>query len=116
MTIQLLQAAFSDSRTRLSYCLPSFALRFDPESPQAWKPELEQAWPKKRPAYEQKLEHEGKEIRQARRYMGVVDGHPEHFRKLWQNEDQDRRQAKTSRGAQRPRSRPRWLEPMNGDC
>ena len=71
MTIQLLQRAFSD--VSQGFVLPfQLCPQIDPESPQAWKPELEQAWPKKRPAYEQKLEHEGKEIRQARRYMGVV--------------------------------------------
>jgi hypothetical protein len=52
--------------------------------------ELEQAWPKKLLAYEQKLEREGKEIRQAKGYLGVIDAHPEHFRGLWQREDQER--------------------------
>jgi hypothetical protein len=56
--------------------------------------ELERTWSTNRPAYERKLELEGKEITLAKRYMGVIDTHSEHFRKIWQNEDQDRRQAK----------------------
>jgi hypothetical protein len=64
--------------------------------------ELEQAWPQKRLAYEQKLEQEGKEIRQAKRFLGVIEAHAEHFRKLSQREDEQRRQ---TRGREERRSR-----------
>ena len=50
--------------------------------------ELEQAWPKKRLAYQQQLEREGEEIRKAKRFLGVIESNPEHFQKFWQREDQ----------------------------
>ena len=49
--------------------------------------ELEQAWPTKRLVYEQQLEREGKEIIKAKRFLGVIDANPEHFRQFWQRED-----------------------------
>ena len=45
--------------------------------------ELEQAWPKKRLAYQQQLEREGEEITKAKRFLGVIDAQPEHFQKFW---------------------------------
>lgn len=50
--------------------------------------ELERAWSAGRSAYERKLELEGAEIRKAKRYMGVIEAHSEHFRKFWKSEDQ----------------------------
>jgi hypothetical protein len=50
--------------------------------------ELEQAWPKKRLAYQQQLEREGEEIRKAKRLLGVIDRNPEHFQTFWGREDQ----------------------------
>jgi hypothetical protein len=41
-------------------------------------------------AYEQKLKREGEEIRQAKRYMGVIDAHLDYFRKVWGLQDQRR--------------------------
>jgi hypothetical protein len=49
--------------------------------------ELERAWSTNRPAYERKLELEGKEIIQAKRFLGVIDGNNAHFRQLWRHED-----------------------------
>jgi hypothetical protein len=50
--------------------------------------ELEQAWPKKRLIYQQQLEQEGEEIRKAKRFLGVIEGNPEHFGKVWKREEQ----------------------------
>ena len=50
--------------------------------------ELEQAWPKKRLAYQQQLERDSDEIRKAKRFLGVIDSNTEHFQKFWQREDQ----------------------------
>ena len=44
--------------------------------------ELEQAWPKKRLAYQQQLEREGEEIRKAKRFLGVIEANPDHFQKF----------------------------------
>ena len=49
--------------------------------------ELEQAWPKKRLVYQQQLEQEGEAIRKAKRYLGVIDAHPEHFQRFWKQQD-----------------------------
>lgn len=48
--------------------------------------ELEQAWSKKRLAYQQQLEREGEEIRKAKRCLGVIDTHSEHFRQFWERQ------------------------------
>jgi hypothetical protein len=50
--------------------------------------ELERTWSTNRTAYERKLELEGKEITLAKRYMGVIDAHPEHLKNFWKDEDQ----------------------------
>jgi len=50
--------------------------------------ELEQAWPKKRLIYQQQLEQEGEEIRKAKKCLRVIEGNPEHFRKVWKREEQ----------------------------
>lgn len=49
--------------------------------------ELEQAWFNNRGVYQQKLERQGDEIRQARRFLGVMEKNRDHFRNLWQRED-----------------------------
>jgi len=54
--------------------------------------ELEQAWSKKQPQYEQQLEREGEQIQEARKYLRVLEENPEHFQKIWQREDQAFRQ------------------------
>ena len=51
--------------------------------------ELEENWAtKKRVQYQQQLEREGEEIRRARRSLEVIDKHADHFRQLWQREEQ----------------------------
>jgi hypothetical protein len=88
--------------------------------------DLEQAWPKKRLAYQQQLEREGEEIRKAKRYLGVIDGNKEHFQKFWLNEDQARRNAfkrkdlyrqgrDTGRGWNRKKNS-FWPKPQNVPC
>jgi hypothetical protein len=51
--------------------------------------DFEEAWPTKRLAYENRLKGEAIEITTAKTFLGVIEAHPEHFRKFWQNEDQD---------------------------
>ena len=48
--------------------------------------ELEQAWSKKRVAYQQQLEREGTEIVEARGQLQVVEQNREHFRQVWERE------------------------------
>jgi hypothetical protein len=70
--------------------------------------ELEQAWVKNRPHYEQQLEREGQEILNARKYTGIIDTHSEHFRQLWQREDQLWKDQRRSRERDRDRGRGGW--------
>lgn len=65
--------------------------------------ELEQAWPKKRLVYQQQLAREGEEIRKAKRYLGVIDSHSQHFQKLWPQEDLALRAQRRSREQDRGR-------------
>ena len=48
--------------------------------------EIERTWSTNRPAYKRKLELQGKEIIQAKRFLAVIEAHREHFRKFWQRE------------------------------
>jgi hypothetical protein len=70
--------------------------------------ELEQAWPQKRLAYEQKLEREGEEIIKAKRYMGVIDAHPEHFQKFWLLENQSSHKTRERERRRGDRNRGGW--------
>jgi hypothetical protein len=69
--------------------------------------ELEQAWPKKRLIYQQQLEREGEEIRKAKRFLGVIDAHREHFHKFCGDEDRvwDQVHGRERRNRDRDRSR-----------
>jgi hypothetical protein len=51
--------------------------------------EHEENWAaKKRVQYQQQLEREGEQIRRARRTLEMIDKHSDHFRQLWQREEQ----------------------------
>jgi hypothetical protein len=51
--------------------------------------EHEENWgAKKRVQYQQQLEREVAEIRSARRSLEIIDKHPDHFRQLWEREEQ----------------------------
>jgi hypothetical protein len=50
--------------------------------------ELELDWHSNRGVYQEKLERQGEEIRQTRRYLVVIEENRDHFQKLWQKEDQ----------------------------
>ena len=70
--------------------------------------ELEQAWPKKRLVYQQQLEREGEEIRKAKRCLGVIDAHPEHFQEFWKQENQAGHKRAHSQHRSRDRDRDGW--------
>jgi hypothetical protein len=69
--------------------------------------ELEQGWAKKRVTYQQQLEREGEEIRKAKRFLEVIEAHPEHFQRFWRREIQERRDAR-ERDERRRRDRGGW--------
>lgn len=87
------------------------SVRF-PQGSQRRLNEIDQDWPKKSLAYQQQLEREGDEIIKAKRYVGVIDAHPDHFCRVWQREDQelmqtqkrDERRSRDSRSGWRPES------------
>lgn len=72
--------------------------------------QIEHAWPTKRLAYEQKLQREGEAIREAKRYLGVIDGNKEHFREFWKREDLavHKRVQDQTRGRDRETDRGGW--------
>jgi MobA/MobL family len=49
---------------------------------------LERTWSANKPAYERKLELEGKEIIQAKKFLGVIDSNKDHFQTFWLCEEQ----------------------------
>ena len=71
---------------------------------------LEHTWSARQPAYEQKLEKEGRQIEEARENLKVIAKNPEHFKEFLDrehNQFQERLQAKMSRAAaQRERETP----------
>lgn len=68
--------------------------------------EHEENWgTKKRVQYQQQLEREGKDIGRARRSLQVIDKHEDHFRQLWNHEEQAfRRQLQQERERTQRRS------------
>ena len=63
---------------------------------------LENAWSARQPAYEQKLESQGRQIEEARENLKVIQENPEHFKEVFEHEHnqfQERIQAKMSRAA-----------------
>ena len=57
--------------------------------------EFEQAWSKKQPQYERQLERESEQIREAQKYLRVIEENPEHFQKIWQRErEQDQHRSR----------------------
>ena len=71
--------------------------------------QLEQAWERKQPAYEQQLERRAGLITEARENLRVIAENPEHFRKLWEQVDQavQREGTTTARTGAAAQSRPR---------
>ena len=72
--------------------------------------ELEENWAtKKSLQYQQQLERDGEGIRRARRALQIIDKHSDHFRQLWQREEQafKRQLQQQERERNRRRSRDR---------
>jgi hypothetical protein len=70
--------------------------------------ELEQAWAQKKVIYQQQLEREGEEIREARRSLQVVEQNREHFQQVWKREEQSFRQERREQEQRRDRDRGGW--------
>ena len=74
--------------------------------------DVEHTWSVNRPAYERRLQTEGKEIVKAKRLFGVIDSHSEHFQKFWAAEDRSihqRRKREQSRGHERGGPSRQWV-------
>ena len=70
--------------------------------------ELEETWAaKKRIQYQQQLERDGNEIRRARRALEIINKHQDHFRELWESEEQVFKRQAQERERNQRRSRDR---------